>query len=64
MSKTAIYLRVSTLGQSLKSQRAEVDRWLQGHGIDDARVFTDKSTATISTGLGSLPFKRQSSMAK
>lgn len=44
MSKTAVYLRVSTLGQSLKSQRAEVDRWLQGHGIEQPRVFTDKST--------------------
>ncbi len=44
LSKTAVYLRVSTVGQSLASQRAEVDRWLKGHGIGQPLMFTDKST--------------------
>lgn len=44
MSKTAVYYRVSTTGQNLESQRLEVERWLTGHGIVDALIFTDKST--------------------
>lgn len=43
-TQIAVYLRVSTTGQTLDSQRAEVDRWLVGHGIANAIFFTDHST--------------------
>jgi DNA invertase Pin-like site-specific DNA recombinase len=39
---TAIYIRVSTVGQNEISQRKEIDRWLKGNGIDDAVYFVDK----------------------
>ena len=42
---TAVYLRVSTKGQKLDSQRREIERYLAGHGITDTRWFVD----TIST---------------
>lgn len=40
----AIYIRVSTVGQNAASQRNEIDRWLKGHGIDDATFYVDKKT--------------------
>jgi DNA invertase Pin-like site-specific DNA recombinase len=42
---TAIYLRVSSKGQKLASQKREVQRYLNGHGLTDVRWFVD----TIST---------------
>ena len=42
---TAVYLRVSSKGQKLASQRREVQRYLKGHGINEVRWFVD----TIST---------------
>lgn len=44
MSKTAVYVRVSTIGQKEASQRQEIDRWLRGHGIKDAVYYVDKKT--------------------
>lgn len=41
---TAVYIRVSTVGQKEVSQRAEIDRWLRGHGVADAVYFIDKKT--------------------
>lgn len=41
---TAVYIRVSTVGQKEASQRAEIDRWLAGHGVTDAIYFIDKKT--------------------
>lgn len=39
MSKTvAAYIRVSSRGQKLDGQRAEIQRWLASNGIDDACV--------------------------
>lgn len=38
---TAVYIRVSSAGQKQDSQRAEIDRWLKGHGIKDAAYFID-----------------------
>ena len=40
------YIRVSTVGQNLEGQRAEVERWLMGKGIDEKTVrwFIDKKT--------------------
>lgn len=43
----ACYLRVSTRKQRTDSQRAEIQRWLSGNGIDPAAVqwFEDKESA-------------------
>jgi DNA invertase Pin-like site-specific DNA recombinase len=41
---TAVYIRVSTTGQKEASQRAEIDRWLKGHGIRNAVYFVDKKS--------------------
>jgi DNA invertase Pin-like site-specific DNA recombinase len=40
----ACYVRVSTIGQNEAGQRAEIDRWLAGNGIDlqAVRFFVDK----------------------
>jgi DNA invertase Pin-like site-specific DNA recombinase len=40
----ACYVRVSTVGQNEAGQRAEIQRWLTGNGIDPANVrwFVDK----------------------
>jgi DNA invertase Pin-like site-specific DNA recombinase len=40
----ACYVRVSTIGQNEQGQRAEIERWLAGNGIDPASVlwFADK----------------------
>ena len=44
--KTAVYIRVSTVGQNEAGQRAAIERWLIGNGIDpDAVVwFVDRET--------------------
>lgn len=44
MSTTAVYIRVSTVGQNLDGQRAEVQRWLDGNRVTDARWFVDKAS--------------------
>ena len=44
MGMTAAYARVSSKGQKLASQRQELERYLTGQGIDDARWFTDKAS--------------------
>ena len=41
--KAAAYLRVSTVTQTERSQRQEIERWLEGHGIK-ARWYIDKET--------------------
>jgi DNA invertase Pin-like site-specific DNA recombinase len=40
------YVRVSTVGQNEAGQRAEIERWLAGNGIDPASVrwYVDKKT--------------------
>jgi DNA invertase Pin-like site-specific DNA recombinase len=40
----AAYVRVSTIGQNEAGQRAEIERWLTGHGISprSVRWYTDK----------------------
>ncbi len=42
----ACYVRVSTVGQNEKGQRAEIERWLSGNGIDPGSVrwFVDKKS--------------------
>lgn len=41
---TAVYIRVSTAGQNEAGQRREIDRWLQGHSLNDVRYFVDKKS--------------------
>lgn len=41
---TAVYIRVSTIGQNESGQRREITRWLRGNGITDVRWFVDKAT--------------------
>lgn len=43
--KVAVYIRVSTSGQSLESQKAVIENWLKGHGLE-ATWYSDKTTGT------------------
>lgn len=42
----AAYVRVSTVGQNEAGQRAEIENWLKGNGIEPKRIrwYTDKKT--------------------
>ena len=42
--KTAVYIRVSTVGQNEAGQRAELDKWLAGHGLTAATYYIDRET--------------------
>lgn len=46
MKTVACYVRVSTVGQNQAGQRREIQRWLEGNGIDPdfVRWYLDKST--------------------
>jgi DNA invertase Pin-like site-specific DNA recombinase len=46
MKVTAVYIRVSTVGQNEAGQRREIKRWLSGNGIapDSVRWYVDKET--------------------
>lgn len=41
-----IYVRVSTTGQNIDSQKREIQRWLDGNGLKEATWFIDKATGT------------------
>ncbi len=41
-----IYVRVSTTGQYIDSQKREIQRWLEGNGLKEATWFIDKATGT------------------
>ena len=41
--KTAVYVRVSTVGQNEAGQRAEIAKWLRGHGLS-AAYYVDRET--------------------
>jgi len=41
---TAIYVRVSSVGQNEAGQRREIQRWLKGNGVENVRWFVDKQT--------------------
>ena len=45
-ARIAAYVRVSTVGQNESGQRAEICKWLDGHGIEagSVRWFIDKKT--------------------
>ena len=40
----ACYVRVSTIGQNLASQKREINRWLKGHKFKNVVWFVDKQT--------------------
>lgn len=42
--KTAVYIRVSTVGQNEAGQRREVERWLAGNGIENVKWYVDRET--------------------
>jgi len=42
---TAVYLRVSSKSQTVASQRREIQAYLDGHGIDDARWYVDEGVS-------------------
>jgi len=46
MRFTAIYVRVSTVGQNAEGQKREIERWLNGNSVDRQKVkwYLDKST--------------------
>lgn len=44
MPITAVYIRVSTIGQNEAAQRREIDRWLKGNRFKNVRWFVDKET--------------------
>jgi len=39
-----VYIRVSSVGQNLDGQWAEIERWLQGNGITDAVWYDDEAS--------------------
>lgn len=41
---TAVYIRVSTVGQNEAGQRKEIERWLAGNGSPEVVWFVDKRT--------------------
>lgn len=41
-----VYVRCSTVGQNVEGQKREIQRWLDGNGITDAKWFIDKATGT------------------
>ena len=41
---TAVYVRVSTVGQNEQGQRREIQRWLTGNKLTDAIWFVDKES--------------------
>jgi len=46
MTKTGVYIRVSTLDQNIDGQKTEIQQWLAGQGIVDAEWYVDKATGT------------------
>jgi DNA invertase Pin-like site-specific DNA recombinase len=42
--KTAVYVRVSTVGQNEAGQRREIGRWLAGNKVEDATWYVDKKS--------------------
>ena len=46
MSFIALYVRISTTGQNEEGQKREIQKWLDGNGIDQSKVrwFIDKKT--------------------
>ena len=41
---TAVYIRVSTVGQNEDGQRREIEKWMQGNGTQHANWYLDKES--------------------
>ena len=41
---TAVYVRVSTVGQNEEGQRREIQRWIDGNSIQNVTWYVDKDT--------------------
>ncbi len=41
-----VYVRVSTSGQNIDGQKQEIERWLKGNGLKNARWYIDKATGS------------------
>ena len=39
-----VYIRVSTVGQNERGQRAEIRKWAEGNGLTDVRYYVDKES--------------------
>ena len=46
---TAVYMRVSTNGQSVASQRQTIEKYLSAHGADDVAWFIDEGISGVVT---------------
>lgn len=46
MSKTVVYIRVSTTSQNIDGQQMEIKKWLENNQIVDAQWFVDRSSGT------------------
>ncbi len=46
MSDVAVYIRVSSIGQNLESQKREIEDWLKRNQINDVSWYKDKSSGT------------------
>ena len=40
----AAYIRVSTIGQNERGERAEIRKWLEGNGHTDVTYYVDKES--------------------
>lgn len=43
-SKVGVYVRVSTAGQNTGGQVAEIERWLNGHQMENPKWFIDRAS--------------------
>jgi DNA invertase Pin-like site-specific DNA recombinase len=41
-----VYIRVSTVGQNIAGQKAEIERWLKGNNVRKVQWFIDKASGT------------------
>jgi DNA invertase Pin-like site-specific DNA recombinase len=41
---TAVYVRVSTVGQNEAGQRREIQKWLEGNNVTNAKWYVDKKS--------------------
>lgn len=44
MKIVACYVRVSSVGQNEKGQKAAIEEWIKAHGLKDVEYFIDKKT--------------------
>jgi len=42
----AVYVRVSTVGQNVEGQKQEIEQWLKGNNVQEARWYIDKASGS------------------